>query len=562
MTYLTQVAGKKRPHLPKKATGFTESSTTRWDGNDAVAQYGIDRGIDPSYAIPRDAINSDLRLEGSPLIRLTGDEFCSNAESFIWLGQDKNILVGGATLTENNTPTYVIETSDDESSLYEQTVGNLVSGSSQYWSFPTAASVQVGTNSYQTSIAFKTSTTGVLQMMFSYGSHVAAKAYWELGINSSNQIFFAQWDGTNTDTITDTIANRWQDGREHIAIIDIDRTLLKLTLKVDGIFIGSITVTATLTLTIAGENLYIGANKSSGASIVNFFNGNLSLFKLINNAVDYNVPQIWNMGIREAVESGTLTLAANSGAKLNNLFETSTSSGEYKYSTIFTEDGEYEIQEVYQKFSSHGISQLFIDGNLISTVDRYNASATYNNIVKTFGVKLSAGRHTVKYLSNTKNASSSGFFIDTQFVNFIKRRGHENGGVDDFLLLGDEINERSNTTWNFASDTNKYYNSYNANNLSAADQQYTEGTLFIKGGLYRIDYIYYQGTTEGIHNLFFGNVQVINLDANSTNAHNTVKTVYVRLQQGRQDIRLAINGKTGSSYSIVNQSIRGVRISD
>src|SRR6185312_14600790 len=186
MVATRKLAGKKSPQLPKKATGFVETSTTRWDGNDAVAQWGLDRGQDPSYAIPRDAINSDLRLQGSPLIRLTGDEFVTSVESQLNLLADLTATVGSGPLTNNNAVTFATETVDDESSLYEQTVGNFASTSSQNLSLPTGTSVQVGTNSFLGSIAFKTNTTGALQVMASYGSHVAAKAYWEFRINAAN----------------------------------------------------------------------------------------------------------------------------------------------------------------------------------------------------------------------------------------------------------------------------------------------------------------------------------------------------------------------------------------
>src|SRR5690349_10411817 len=142
MVATRKLAGKKGPQLPKKATGFVETSTTRWDGNDAVAQWGLDRGQDPSYAIPRDSINSDLRLQGSPLLRLLGDEFCSSAESQINLLADLTSLVGTGPLTNNNSVTFATETIDDESPLYEQTVANFASASSKYLSVPTASAVQ------------------------------------------------------------------------------------------------------------------------------------------------------------------------------------------------------------------------------------------------------------------------------------------------------------------------------------------------------------------------------------------------------------------------------------
>jgi len=566
MVATRKLAGKKGPQLPKKATGFVETSTTRWDGNDAVAQWGLDRGQDPSYAIPRDAINSDLRLQGSPLIRLTGDEFVTSVESQLNLLADLTATVGSGPLTNNNAVTFATETVDDESSLYEQTVGNFASTSSQYLSLPTGTSVQVGTNSFLGSIAFKTNTTGALQVMASYGSHVAAKAYWEFRINAANILAFEIWDGTTTNTVTDTIASRWQDNRWHIVTALVDKTLNIIYLICDGISIGSVAVTASNTLTIAGENLYIGAYKTSGAAIAGYFNGSLALFKLINNSADYNVPAVWNMGIREGFSTGTFTVpTTDANKRLNQKFGTPNSDLYYAYTTAPFEDGEYEIQVVYEKSTAGGKLDILIDDNtIISGLDTYNGSTTHNNVSKYYGVKIADGRHYIKIKNNGKNGSSSGNAVNLQWINFIKRRGHENGGSGDFLLLSDEINERSNTAWVFGVLGSGIYNN-EIFQSSASNLNYTEGSIFIKGGLYRIDYIYETYIDRALVDVWIGNTQIISLlDCYGGAVENNIKTVYVRLQQGKNNIRISANGKNASSsnYYVIMQGLRAVRLSD
>jgi|GEM_PF-2106965 len=569
MVATRKLAGKKGPQLPKKATGFVETSTTRWDGNDAVAQWGLDRGQDASYAIPRDAINSDMRLQGSPLVRLIGDEFCSSAESQINLLADLTSLVGTGPLTNNNTVTFATETVDDESPLYEQTVANFVSASSQYLSVPTASAVQVGTNSFQDGIFFNTSTSGALQIMYSYGSHVAGKAYWEARINAANTLAFEIWDGTTTNTVTDTIASRWQDGRWHNIVVEIDRTNLIIFVKCDGILIGSVAITASNTLTMAGENLYIGARKNSSGTVDSFWNGKLALFKLVNNAVDYNIPQVWNLGTREAVSSGTFTAPTNdSNKRLNNKFGTPNTDLAYFYTTTPFEDGEYEIQFAYEKSTAGGKLDLIMDDNVVvSGLDTYNGSTTHNNVSKYYGIKIADGRHTIKIKNNGKNGSSSGNAVNLQWINFIKRRGHEQGGCDNFLLLGDEISERTNSSAGVTLTNNTaFYYDNNFNNTTPAINDYSEGTLYIKGGLYRIDLVYNKDTDRGIIDIWFGNVQAIAaLDTyNGSSSANQVNTVYVRLNQGRQDVRIDCLAKNGSSsnYRWLINSIRGVRVSD
>jgi len=568
MVATRKLAGKKGPQLPKKATGFVETSTTRWDGNDAVAQWGLDRGQDTSYAIPRDAINSDMRLQGSPLVRLIGDEFCSNAESQINLLADLTSLVGTGPLTNNNTVTFATETVDDESPLYEQTVANFVSASSQYLSVPTASSVQVGTSSFQDGIFFNTSTSGALQIMYSYGSHVAGKAYWEARINAANTLAFEIWDGTTTNTVTDSIASRWQDGRWHNIVVEIDRTNLIIFVKCDGILIGSVAITASNTLTMAGENLYIGARKNSSAVVDSFWNGKLALFKLVNNAVDYNIPQVWNLGTREAVSSGTFTAPTNdSNKRLNNKFGTPNTDLAYFYTTTSFEDGEYEIQFAYEKSTAGGKLDLIMDDNVVvSGLDTYNGSSTHNNVSKYYGIKIADGRHTIKIKNNGKNGSSSGNSVGIEWINFIKRRGHEQGGCDNFLLLGDELQERVPNPFTLTTNASSFYNNSVTQTASPANGDYMEGSLFIKGGLYRIEFVYTTGTDRPKVDLWFGSVQVLSLldEYSGSPSNDNVQSVNVRLQQGRQDVRLAANGKNGSSsnYNIQLASIRGVRLSD
>ncbi len=295
-----------------------------------------------------------------------------------------------------------------------------------------------------------------------------------------------------------------------------------------------------------------------------FFNGKLGIFRLINNAADYNVFQVWNLGTREPVASGTFTAPTNNSSyRLNNTFGTPNTNGAYFYTTIYTEDGEYEIQIEYQKITNNGKLDLVIDGVTVrSGLDTNGSAANQPDITK--GKKLSAGRHTVKILNNGTSGTSN--TVTLNWINFIKRRGHENGGLTNALLLGDEINERFNKAFTLGNSTVAYYDNVYYQTSGAANGDYTEGTLFIKGGLYRIDFDYHKATDQAEIDLWFGDVQVLSqLDAyNGSVTENNVQTVYVRLQQGRQDIRQSANGKNGSSsgYGMTVNAIRLERLSD
>lgn len=515
-------------------------------------------------------IHQDLPYlqEGSPFIRLTGDSFVSSTESALYLLKNVNQTVGGGSLTNVGTTPFTFDAD------FGNTVA-VLNGSSQYFSYATDSTVQVGTSSFMSSIAFKTTTTGVLQAIYSYGSHATGKGYWEARISSGNQLIFEIWDGTTTNTITDTIANRWQDGKWHIITALVDKTNNIIYVSCDGANIGSLTVTATATLTIAGENLYVGAYKNSSSTITGFFNGSLGLFKLINNAADYNVSAVWNLGTREAVSSGTYTVPTNdSNKRLNNKFGTPNTNGAYFYTVGFFEDGEYEIQTVYEMGTSNGQLQILVDNNIITWstgnnyIETYNGSTTHNNIIKSYRMKLSAGAHSIKILNSGKNGSSVGNTVNLQYINFIKRKGHENGGSTNLLLLGDEINERPNTSWTFSVDNSAWYNN-NLVQASPADAQYTEGVIYIKGGLYVVTIGYYQqaNTINGKGDLWFGNVQVLNqfdfsVAQNGSGHASYTNQIYVRLQQGRQDIRLASNGSSGTGHQIPINSIKLERIAD
>lgn len=569
----TNLAGKVRPVKPKNITGASQISTTEWDYTDGTTQSNMDRGQDPVYGMPRDAINADLRsLNDSPFTRLVGDSFCSATESQINLLSESGFAatVGTGPLTNNNSVTQALDTSDDESPIWNNTVAVFASASSQYLSVPTAAAVQVGTNSYMATIAFKTITTSTLEYLFSYGSHVSGKGYWEIYFNASGQLVFGAYDGTNTDTITDTLANVYQDGRWHFATIIADRTLLKYYLIIDGRLVnaGGTTVTATGSITVSGENFYIGAYKNSSGNIASYFNGSLAFFKLINNAADYNVPQVWERGITQAVSSGTFTApTTNTNCRLNNTFGTPNANNAYFYTIVYTEDGEYEIQIAYLTGSANGQLDLIIDGNTVSLqLNTYSSSASYNNILKIYAIKMTAGPHTIKIYNDGKSSSSTGYAVNLQWINFIKRRGHEMGGMTRSLMFGDEISERSNAALTTLTDNNSAYYNNEMQNAWTANSSYTEGSLYLKGGYYRIDYIYSKGSSAGKADLWFGNQEIFStLDHYAGSAsYGNVETVYARLQQGRQDIRLVADGKNASSadYYIYMESLRIERLSD
>lgn len=567
-----KLAGKKRPRLPKVLQGSfgTDSDADRHDGIDCVQEAKLFRGINPEYAIPRDAINADLRSEGSPLIRLTGDEFCQNAESFLALLEDLTVQVGGiGPLTNNNGVTFVRETDDDESPLYEELVANLVSGSLQHLSIPTAAAVEVGTGSFIASIWFKgTLPTNVYAALFQYGSAVAGEQQWRIFKGTNGKISCQIRDNTNSVQLEDDIPDRWMDGRWHCAQMLVDRATNIMYLYVDGQVVKSGSISSvTNTLNNPGENLYFGANKAADANVSGHFNGSLANFHLIKTASSAAI-SVLSQGIRERVTiNGMYTRTTNTNGRLNNEFGLSNTDQNYSTCVIHSEDGLYEIQSESVKSTNRGILELYIDDVLILTQDQYAGSAT-RETKRAIGIKLGAGPHIVKIKVNGKNASSSTFFTANNWLNFIKRHGHEHGGVDEFLLLGDEIMQRyTGSQANLTSTLQQYNNNAGFTSDAAANQNdYREGDIFIRGGLYQLDFFYRKFAAAGKIDLDFGSVEVLDqLDAYSAATQNAqVASVFVRLNQGRNTVRLANNDKNASAVDYAYQvaGIAGRRIAD
>ena len=509
------------------------------------------------------AVNKKRYTEGSPLIRLTGDEFCTVSESALYNINDLNSDNGGGVLTNAGTVVFALDTDLGE------TVGTY-NGSSQYLHRATEAQFEVGTGSFTSSIQFKTTDTGSIQTMFMYGDEAGTGINWMCGINASDKLFTKIDDNTTSLTITESIAGRWSDGKWHTAVM-LWNPAEGSFLFCDGQLVASQTTSLpSNTLTNAGEEFYIGVDWSTSA--LDHFTGQLANFHLIKSA-DYNALAVLNQGTREAVcvDANTVGfgLYTETSSRLNNLFENGSgaSNGDYITTVIDVEEGLYEIQRLYFKQSTIGIVEMLIDDVLVHSVDEYNSSTIFNNLSTVKDIALSGGKHILKLKTN--GTSGSDYRIKFNFINIIKRDGHENGGTHKFLLLGDEINERSNNAdfLPFVSST-KYYNNTFTTGLSSAssDGMYIEGSLFLKGGVWRISYHYWISSNSPFIDFDIGNVEILDLldQYNGGVVNNNVVEYTVRLPQGKSLFKVAVNGKNGSSgnYQGNFNAIRGERIAD
>ena len=497
------------------------------------------------------ATNKTKHNEGSPLIRLTGDEFATTAESSLYNLNDINSDNSGGVLTNNGTVTFA-----HDSDLGE-TVGTY-NGSSQYLSRATEAQFEVGTGSFTASIQFKLNDVTAERTLFSYGDGTTQN--YLMRINTLGQLQFSVSDGTDSASVIDTVEGRWIDNKWHTVVAVWDVSNFKLSLYCDGQLIGTDIDTAVGSLTNAGENFYIGVREDV-TTIKNYFNGQLANFHLIKSA-DYNAVQVLNQGIRESVYNGaTYTLGVATTHRLNNRFFDASGTQDGYYTTIIdVEEGLYEIITHSDTRGNGSISSIQIDGAEVMQVDHYNASSPPNAVNNQTDIPLSAGRHILKILNNTKNGSSSGYHAVWNWIDFIKRNGHEEGGATEFLLLGDEIVQRNNDTWAFSAQTTEFYCN-RMGNSTASDGKYTEGEIFLKGGLYSITFNYASSTNTAKMDLDFGNAEVLGqYDTYGSYAGGQSKTVIVKLNQGKNNIRLAINGKGSGDYNVNFEAIRGIRV--
>lgn len=493
--------------------------------------------------------------EGSPLLRLTGDEFATTAESSLYHLDAVTSEISGTSLTNNGTITFALDTD------LAETVGTL-NGSSQYYSLATEASVEVGTGSFVASIQFRTTLADAgSNEVFMYGDSDTSEQFWGLKFQAGKLRADVD-DGTTAHSITEAVADRWNDDKWHTAIMMFEAGV-GTSIWCDGEFLGQVTSTIpTLTLDNVGESLRIGVKNTAGLS--QYFLGSLANFHLIK-AADYNAVAVLNQGFREAVANGSIgALNVAATERLNNSIDFINATGEYVTTVIDVEEGLYEFQTIGTQTTGSGILQLQVDGVTVHTVDNYVGSTLRNVLTTTKDISLSAGKHVLKYLTESKNGSSSGFSIFTAFMNIIKRDGHEEGGATEFLLLGDEFNRTNIGTSTVGVDTATYYNTkYETAAVDANDGDYREGDLFIKGGTWRIDFVYITLTDAGDYDLDFGNVEVLSLlDGSAATAKNVITTKIVKLNQGKTNVRLAINGNAGggTDFRMELQFIRGVRV--
>lgn len=108
--------------------------------------------------------------------------------------------------------------------------------------------------------------------------------------------------------------------------------------------------------------------------------------------------------------NGTLGLAAANAADLDK----------QKFRRYFARSGLYKFKLIYAKAADAGKLDIGLDSsttNILSQLDLYNGSTTYNNIIEKT-IEIARGAHDIVFLINGKNASSSDYTFLMQLVQF------------------------------------------------------------------------------------------------------------------------------------------------
>lgn len=121
--------------------------------------------------------------------------------------------------------------------------------------------------------------------------------------------------------------------------------------------------------------------------------------------VNWPVPSIWTLW----TASFNLRRYTATGAQDNSI--------EWD---VNLEGGTYTIDVFHGADNDHGIAHFQVDGVQVGTVDMYSASTVPAAKAAIAGVAIAAGRHRLKVIMSTKNASSSAYTGNLSGIGFTR----------------------------------------------------------------------------------------------------------------------------------------------
>ena len=228
-------------------------------------------------------------------------------------------------------------------------------------------------------------------------------------------------------------------------------------------------------------------------------------------------------------ESGTWGWAASGSKLFGGAYENSSkASGDYvEFANLPLFAANAKIKFLYSKLSDGGIIKIYWNGDQLGTLDTYNGSTTHNNIATVDLGTVTAGRGTLRLISDTKNASSSGYKISVQQVEVVQLTGDAAGtSLDDLPFVVDcPPSSYSDTTaaGTITQDTSTMWGTYIRTAQSL--DQYTEYKVWIPQGTYDLDMIFYRGTNRAIATVSINGSDVGTIDQYGSSARNVTGTI-------------------------------------
>src|SRR6185312_11226 len=140
-----------------------------------------------------------------------------------------------------------------------------------------------------------------------------------------------------------------------------------------------------------------------------------------------NVRVSVNAGDQDAIitstDSVTIGYTNNTSCRFNGFLTQASNVGTanaWKFTRFFSKGGLYKVRFVYKKDTNCGKVNIGLDSSatsIVSALDTYVASATYNNVYEST-LEISRGFHDITFAVNGKNASSSNYQIQMETIQF------------------------------------------------------------------------------------------------------------------------------------------------
>ena len=551
---LARLEGQSSDTKPVKYAGHDIGVGAKYHELDTDRNYEFD-GIKWNEKTQGDeGKNFFAKQPRSSLIQLFGDTFAKVGANAVFLLEDLSDKQGGTGLT--NVGEIKLNRIEPQLPLRGYKVPTF-NGTTQELFIPTEAKIELGTDSFIIALSFATTALGTAQKISAYGLSAGTNPHWQIETDADNLLSVELQSTGGAVKFTDTKKGFYNDGKLHRVLVFADRTADLMYTFADGILLDTtdISLISGDTLTDAGEELAIGSQPNNPHST--FFTGEISNFQLYKDADPDNlfslIPILSNPQLRESAGKTTdFQISVETVARLTNVMNFSDQDLDYVSTLINTSEGIYDLIELYKTNSNNGIHELFIDGILISTSDRYSGSQV-NNVKKiTNGIFLSGGTHILKSRVNGKNPSASALNINNNMFELIKRDGeyNESDEATHGVLFGDELLEKETMAGTLANNTSKIYNSeYNDGTVSAGE--FIEGTIFIKKGLYKITFMADAETTFPTFSLIMGGVKVFDnsTDYDTAGSINFSITKFAFLEGGKTPVKFLIDStSTGTEF--------------